>query len=70
VIGARAFVGSATMLVAPVRVGAEAFTGSGSVITDDVEDGALAIARARQETKPGLGRKLMARLRAARTGKE
>lgn len=70
VIGARAFVGSATMLVAPVRVGAEAFTGSGSVITDDVEDGALAIARARQQTKPGLGRKLMARLRAARTGKE
>ncbi len=66
VIGDRAFIGSDTMLVAPVRVGAEAVTGSGSVVTRDVEAGALAIARARQETKPGLGRKLMERLRAAR----
>jgi bifunctional UDP-N-acetylglucosamine pyrophosphorylase/glucosamine-1-phosphate N-acetyltransferase len=66
VIGERAFIGSDTMLVAPVRVGAEAVTGSGSVVTRDVEAGALAIARARQETKPGLGRKLMERLRAAR----
>jgi bifunctional UDP-N-acetylglucosamine pyrophosphorylase/glucosamine-1-phosphate N-acetyltransferase len=66
VIGERAFIGSDTMLVAPVRVGAEAVTGSGSVVTRDVEAGSLAIARARQETKPGLGRKLMERLRAAR----
>lgn len=63
-IGAQAFIGSNTMLVAPVRIGAEAMTGSGSVITSDVPDGALALARARQETKPGLARKLMARLRA------
>jgi bifunctional UDP-N-acetylglucosamine pyrophosphorylase/glucosamine-1-phosphate N-acetyltransferase len=40
------------------------------VITRDVADGALAIARARQETKPGLGRKLMARLRAAKAERE
>ena len=66
VIGARAFIGSDTMLVAPVRVGAEAMTGSGSVITTDVPDGALALGRARQDTKPGLARKLMARLRAAK----
>ncbi len=65
-IGAHAFVGSATMLVAPVRLGAGAMTGSGSVITDDVPDGALAVARARQVTKPGLATRLMARLRAAR----
>jgi bifunctional UDP-N-acetylglucosamine pyrophosphorylase / glucosamine-1-phosphate N-acetyltransferase len=68
-IGARAFIGSDTMLVAPVRVGADAVTGSGSVITEDVPDGALAIARARQETKPGLALRLMDRLRALKAAK-
>ncbi len=63
-IGARAFIGSDTMLVAPVRVGAEAITGSGSVITEDVPDGALALERSPQQVKPGLARRLMARLRA------
>ncbi|MGC9419498.1 MAG: bifunctional UDP-N-acetylglucosamine diphosphorylase/glucosamine-1-phosphate N-acetyltransferase GlmU [Rhodovulum sp.] len=63
-IGARAFIGSDTMLVAPVRVGAGAMTGSGSVITGDVPDGALAVGRARQENKPGLAAKLFERLRA------
>jgi bifunctional UDP-N-acetylglucosamine pyrophosphorylase/glucosamine-1-phosphate N-acetyltransferase len=67
-IGAHAFIGSDTMLVAPVRVGDEAMTGSGSVITEDVPDGALAIGRARQVTKPGLARKFMERLRAAQKG--
>jgi bifunctional UDP-N-acetylglucosamine pyrophosphorylase/glucosamine-1-phosphate N-acetyltransferase len=47
-IGPGAFVGSDTMLVAPVRVGAEATTGAGSVITKDVPDRALAVGRARQ----------------------
>jgi bifunctional UDP-N-acetylglucosamine pyrophosphorylase / glucosamine-1-phosphate N-acetyltransferase len=68
-IGARAFIGSDTMLVAPVRVGADAVTGSGSVITEDVPNGALAIARARQETKPGLALRLMDRLRALKAAK-
>lgn len=63
-IGARAFIGSDTMLVAPVRVGADAMTGSGSVITTDVPDGALALGRARQENKPELARRLIERLRA------
>ncbi|TCS62340.1 UDP-N-acetylglucosamine pyrophosphorylase /glucosamine-1-phosphate N-acetyltransferase [Primorskyibacter sedentarius] len=63
-IGAKAFIGSNTMLVAPVRVGNEAMTGSGSVITQDVPDGALAIARADQQTKPGLARKLVEILKA------
>lgn len=63
-IGAKAFIGSNTMLVAPVRVGKEAMTGSGSVITQDVPDGALAIARADQQTKPGLARKLVEILKA------
>lgn len=42
VIGAGAFVGSGTMLVAPVRVGRQATIGAGSVVTRDVPDGALA----------------------------
>ncbi|PJE28434.1 Bifunctional protein GlmU [Pseudooceanicola marinus] len=70
-IGARAFIGSNTMLVAPVSVGDEAMTGSGSVITQDVEPGALAIGRARQVTKPGMARKLfeMLKLKKARAAK-
>ncbi|WP_273521171.1 bifunctional UDP-N-acetylglucosamine diphosphorylase/glucosamine-1-phosphate N-acetyltransferase GlmU [Rhodosalinus sediminis] len=67
-IGAGAFIGSDTMLVAPVRVGAGAMTGSGSVITEDVPDAALALGRARQVTKPGLAARLMQMLRE-RAGK-
>ena len=65
-IGADVFIGSDTMLVAPVTVGDGAMTGSGSVITRDVEAGALAVARARQEVRPGFATRLFARLRAAR----
>ncbi|TVS02829.1 MAG: bifunctional UDP-N-acetylglucosamine diphosphorylase/glucosamine-1-phosphate N-acetyltransferase GlmU [Rhodobacteraceae bacterium] len=68
-IGEGAFIGSSTMLVAPVRVGAGAVTGSGSVITQDVDNDALALGRARQETKPGLGKRLMDRLRAAKAAR-
>ncbi|KIC18979.1 bifunctional UDP-N-acetylglucosamine diphosphorylase/glucosamine-1-phosphate N-acetyltransferase GlmU [Leisingera sp. ANG-DT] len=63
-IGARAFIGSNTMLVAPVRVGNEAMTATGAVVTKNVEDGDLAIARAEQNNKPGRARKLMDMLRA------
>jgi bifunctional UDP-N-acetylglucosamine pyrophosphorylase/glucosamine-1-phosphate N-acetyltransferase len=52
-IGAGAFIGSDTMLVAPVRIGARARTGAGAVVTHDVPDGALALgvpARLRQST--------------------
>ncbi len=52
-IGARAFIGSDTMLVAPVRVGADATTAAGSVITKNVPDGALAVGRARQKNLAG-----------------
>jgi len=62
-IGAHAFIGSDTMLVAPVRVGARAMTGSGSVITEDVPDDALALGRSRQVTKAGLATRLMQALR-------
>ncbi len=64
VIGRDAFIGSSTMLVAPVTVGDGALTASGSVITADVPPGDLAVARGRQVNKPGLGRQIMERLRA------
>jgi bifunctional UDP-N-acetylglucosamine pyrophosphorylase/glucosamine-1-phosphate N-acetyltransferase len=52
-IGAGAFIGSGTELVAPVTVGRGAYIAAGSTITKDVAAGALAIARARQVEKPG-----------------
>ncbi len=52
-IGAGAFIGSNTALVAPVTVGAGAITAAGSVITKDVAPEALAIARGAQTEKPG-----------------
>ncbi len=63
-IGNRVFIGSNTMLVAPVQIGDGAMTGSGSVITSDVEADALALARAPQVEKPGMAAKLMKILRA------
>ncbi len=51
-IGANAFIGSNTALVAPVSVGDGALIAAGSVINQDVPDGALALGRARQVTKP------------------
>ncbi len=60
-IGARAFVGSDTMLVAPVRVGDEATTAAGSVITDNVPDGALGVARPRQRIVAGWAERKKAR---------
>lgn len=69
VIGKRAFIGSDTMLVAPVKVGDGALTASGSVITQDVPAEALAISRAAQENKAGLATKLFDRLKAIKASK-
>ena len=69
-IGKRAFIGSDTMLVAPVTVGDGALTGSGSVITEDVPAGALALGRARQVTKFGLAVKLFDKLKAIKAAKQ
>ncbi len=68
-IGANAFIGSNTMLVAPVSVGDHAMTGSGSVITKDIPAEALAVARTPQDNKPGLAKRLMDKLRAAKARK-
>jgi bifunctional UDP-N-acetylglucosamine pyrophosphorylase/glucosamine-1-phosphate N-acetyltransferase len=61
-IGAGAFIGSNSALVAPVSIGAGAYVASGSVVTRDVPADALAFGRARQENKEGIGRRLRDRL--------
>ncbi len=52
-IGARAFVGSNSTLVAPVTIEDDAFTGAGGTITKTVEAGALGVARAKQSNIAG-----------------
>jgi bifunctional UDP-N-acetylglucosamine pyrophosphorylase/glucosamine-1-phosphate N-acetyltransferase len=69
VIGAGAFIGSDSQLVAPVTVGKGAYVASGTTVTQDVPDDALAIGRARQENKPGYGTKLRERFNAAKLAK-
>ena len=53
VIGARAFIGSNSSLIAPVRIGADAIVGAGSAVSRDVADGELRLVRAEQLVKPG-----------------
>ena len=53
----RAFIGTDSQLVAPVRVGKNAYVAAGSSITEDVPAEALAIARARQVNKAGWKKK-------------
>lgn len=69
VIGEEAFIGSDTMLVAPVTIGDRAVTGAGSVITRDVEPGALAVERSEQRQVPGYADKRAARHRAEEADK-
>lgn len=52
-IGDGTFIGSDTMLVAPVNIGSRCTVGAGSTITRDVPDGALAVERSEQTVKPG-----------------
>jgi bifunctional UDP-N-acetylglucosamine pyrophosphorylase/glucosamine-1-phosphate N-acetyltransferase len=59
-IGAGAFIGSNSSLVAPVKIGDGAYIGSGSVITKDVVAGALALERSKQEERPGWAAKFRA----------
>ena len=69
-IGEGVFIGSNTMLVAPVTIGDDAMTASGSVITQDVAAEALAIARAKQVEKPGAARRLMDLLKLKKKQKD
>src|SRR5579863_3546168 len=52
-IGAGAFVGTNSSLVAPVKIGSGAYIGSGSVITRDVPDDAMAVERNQQTNREG-----------------
>jgi bifunctional UDP-N-acetylglucosamine pyrophosphorylase/glucosamine-1-phosphate N-acetyltransferase len=69
-IGAGAFIGSNTALVAPVRVGNGAITGAGSTITTDVEENALAVTRAPQKDLAGWALKYRVRKQAEKTTKK
>jgi bifunctional UDP-N-acetylglucosamine pyrophosphorylase / glucosamine-1-phosphate N-acetyltransferase len=69
-IGAGAFIGSDTALVAPVRVGAGAITGAGSVITKDVSANALAVTRAEQKEIAGWAESFRTRKKAAKAARE
>ena len=65
-IGAGAFIGSDTAMVAPVKIGDGAMTGAGSVITKDVAAGALVVTRAEQKEIPGWAEKFRTRKKAAK----
>jgi bifunctional UDP-N-acetylglucosamine pyrophosphorylase/glucosamine-1-phosphate N-acetyltransferase len=62
VIGAGAFIGSNTALVAPVTVGDGAVVGAGSVITEDVEADALAVERSEQKGIAGWAKRFRERM--------
>ncbi|MBM4377632.1 MAG: bifunctional UDP-N-acetylglucosamine diphosphorylase/glucosamine-1-phosphate N-acetyltransferase GlmU [Deltaproteobacteria bacterium] len=63
-IGARAFIGSDSQLVAPVTIGEGAYVATGTTVTKDVPPDALALGRTPQENKEGYAAKLRGRLAA------
>ena len=65
IIGSNAFIGSDSQLVAPVVIGPGAYVASGTTVTRDVPSDAMAIARVRQENKPGYAAMLRNRLARA-----
>ncbi len=70
-IGAGAFIGSNSALVAPIKIGEGAYVGSGSVVTKDVPADALVLERGQQTVKPGWAqrfREMKLRARAALKG--
>lgn len=69
-IGANAFIGSNSSLVAPVSIGDGALVASGSVVTQDVPADAVAFGRARQEIKPGRGKILREKYQAEKAAKQ
>ncbi len=63
-IGSDVFVGSDTILVAPISIGDGALLAAGSVLTENVEPGALALGRSRQINKASRGQAISSALRA------
>ena len=68
-IGAGAFIGSNSALVAPVKIGAGAIVGAGSVVTKDVEADALCLARPAQEGKSGWAARFRTGMQARKAAK-
>jgi bifunctional UDP-N-acetylglucosamine pyrophosphorylase/glucosamine-1-phosphate N-acetyltransferase len=69
IIGAGAFIGSNSALVAPVTIGAGAIVGAGSTVTTDVSPDALVLVRPAQEEKPGWAARFREKMRARKAGK-
>lgn len=69
-IGAGAFIGSNTALVAPVKIGDGAIVGAGSAISKDVDPDALALTRAEQTAFPGFAAKFRRRKQAEKDRKK
>jgi len=66
-IGDGAFIGSDSILVAPIEIGAGAYVAAGSTVTQPVPPGALALGRAQQVNKEGwVAKRNAARAAAAR----
>ena len=70
IIGKKAFIGTNSALVAPVRIGDGAYIAAGSTITDNVPADAMAVARGRQATKLGWAAKKRRELAAAEKPKK
>ena len=67
-IGAGAFIGSNSALVAPVAIGKGAIVGAGSVVTRDVAEDALAVARGDQKERPGWAARFKTTMAAKKKG--
>lgn len=70
VIGEGAFIGSNSALVAPVTIGDGAIVGAGSVITRDVEADAMAVARGKQEARPGWAARFREAMKIKKTARK
>ncbi|MFB0872532.1 MULTISPECIES: bifunctional UDP-N-acetylglucosamine diphosphorylase/glucosamine-1-phosphate N-acetyltransferase GlmU [unclassified Sphingobium] len=68
-IGAGAFIGSNSALVAPVTIGAGAIVGAGSVVTKPVEADSLCLVRPEQVSKPGRATRFRERMLAKKNAK-
>jgi bifunctional UDP-N-acetylglucosamine pyrophosphorylase/glucosamine-1-phosphate N-acetyltransferase len=68
-IGAGAFIGSNSALVAPVSIGDGAIVAAGSVVTQSVEADALCLVRPAQEGKPGWAARFRAKMQARKAAK-
>ncbi len=69
-IGNRVFIGSDSVLIAPVKIGDGAYVAASSAITDNVPADALGIARGKQVNKPGWASKKRRELAASEGGKK